>query len=232
MKSTTNHLPERYSLDWLANFYAKIPALDTGAVVLDIGSGRKPAIPIAQRPECCRYIGLDLSGSELAIAGPGAYSETVVAPVEQFLPALVDQVDVAVSWQVLEHVESTATAIDNVHRYLKPGGVFVAMLSSRNAAFAAINRVIPESVGKFAMEKLLRRPPDTVFRAKYDDCTYSELQPHFKNWRDVEIESHFRGAAYFRFLRPAQSAYLAYENRMLERENLDRATHYLVRAVK
>jgi len=152
--------------------------------------------------------------------------------VEQFKPELESQIDVAVSWQVIEHVDNTAVTIDNIYRYLKPGGTFVAMLSGRNAAFAMINRVIPEQVGKFAMAKLLRRPPDTVFRAKYDDCTFSELIPLFEHWQDVDIESHFRGAAYFRFLRPVQSAYLAYENRMLERETLDRATHYLIRAVK
>jgi SAM-dependent methyltransferase len=232
LKQASTRLPERYALDWLANFYEKIPALQPGATVLDIGSGRKPAIPVDQRPDFCRYIGLDLSAPELDLAGPGAYSEKIVSPVEQFSPELESQVDVAVSWQVIEHVDNTAVTIDNIYRYLKPGGAFVAMLSGRNAAFAMINRVIPEPVGKFAMAKLLRRPPDTVFRAKYDDCTFSELIPLFERWQDVDIESHFRGAAYFRFLRPVQSAYLAYENRLLRDEELDRATHYLVRAVK
>lgn len=206
--------------------------LPLGAAILDFGSGRKPTLDQGMRPMNCRYIGLDPAADELVLAGPEAYTESFVAPIESFIPELEEQIDLAISWQVLEHVEDISQALANIHAYLKPGGTLVSMLSGRNASFAVINRLIPERIGVFAMERLLRRPPDTVFRANYDGCTYDGLSQHLSQWSTVEIVPHYRGAGYFAFSGLTQRAYLSLEDRIVRHDKRNWATHYVIRAVK
>ena len=74
------HLPSRYDVAaWRGEFDRRIePYLVTGVTILDVGAGRRPTIPPANRPAGCRYIGLDLSAAELAEAPMGSYDETWV----------------------------------------------------------------------------------------------------------------------------------------------------------
>jgi len=206
--------------------------LPDDATILDFGSGRRPAIPREQRPARGTYIGLDVSADELELAGSDAYDERWVSVIENQIPALLNRVDFAISWQVLEHVDDLGAALSNVHAYLKPGGSLLSMVSGRNACYAIFNRVIPERIGKAAMERLLHRPSDTVFHANYDDCTYDDLMKHFNDWSFGEVIPFYRAAGYFNFSRLAQRAYLAYEDRILRSNRKNLATHYLIHAVK
>lgn len=223
-------LPDRYHLSWPQVFYDQLPSLSNSATILDFGSGRKPTLDSSKRPDFCRYIGLDPSADELERAGPTAYNEFFVAPIETFIPEIEGQIDLAISWQVLEHVDDLERSLTNVRKYLKPGGHLVSMLSGRYASFAIINRLIPERVGVAAMEHLLGREPDSVFRAKYDDCTFTRLTEHLNSWSEAEVFPHYRGAGYFRFSGLAQRAYLQYENQMLKRRHWNLASHYVIRA--
>jgi SAM-dependent methyltransferase len=224
---------DRYANNWLENFAAQYePYLRPGMTILDVGSGRTPAIPVEKRPQGCTYIGLDLSAEELAMAPPSSYDRKYVSDLRIREQGLIDQVDLAISWQVLEHVEPLKAAIDNVNAYLRPGGTFVSMLSGRNALFSMINRMIPEPLGIWAMERLLRRPPDTVFRAHYDACTYSGLCEVLSTWTHAELIPLFRGANYLKFFRPARALYLRYENWAVRRGKNELATHYVFIAQK
>jgi hypothetical protein len=148
------------------------------------------------------------------------------------IPELVERVDLAVSWQVLEHVQDFGRSLENARSYLRPGGTLLSMLSGRNACFAVLNRIIPEKLGVFAMARLLNRPPDSVFRANYDGCTYDAIHKHLDTWSSVEVIPFFRAAEYLSFSRLAQRAYLLYENRVMQANKRNLATHYLIRAVK
>lgn len=224
---------ERYSQKKRETFIELYkPFLRESITVLDVGSGRAPAIPVGQRPENCRYLGLDISESELALAPEGSYDERFVQDLRDHDPRLDDQVDLALSWQVLEHIDPLAAAIENVRAYLKPGGHFVALLSGRNAYFAVINRFIPESVGVLAMKHLLGRPPDTVFRAHYDSCTHTELSTLLQAWSHVEIVPQYRGAVYLNFSRSLSKFYFLYEDWAAQSHKKDLATHYIVVATK
>lgn len=226
-------LSDRYADDWLDNFAAQYETfLQDSMTILDVGSGRSPVIPVDRRPKNSRYIGLDISGSELMQAPAGSYDEQYQRDLKVHDPTLDGQIDLAVSWQVLEHIEPLSEAIDNLHAYLKPGGHFVGLLSGRNAHFALINRIIPERIGKPAMKYLLQRPPDSVFRAHYDKCTYTGLRELFDAWRKVEVAALFRGAGYLSFLRPAASLYLKYEDWAARSRKRNLATHYVIVAEK
>ncbi len=206
--------------------------LQPGVSILDIGSGRTPAIPIDARPADCRYVGLDISRDELAKAPAGAYTETRVGDATLIQESLVGRFDLVITWQVLEHVQSTQRAIDCMHAYLKPGGMMVSMLSGKNTLFAIPNRIIPFKLSVFAMEKLLRRQPDTVFPAVYDLCSYDELSGALSTWKTRDIRRFWRGASYVRFSAVLERLYLFAENHLRRNDKRNFATHYLIVATR
>ncbi len=224
-------LPPRYHTRWQDPFENNIRArLREGITVLDVGSGRNPTLVPAERPANTTYVGLDVSGEELERAGPGAYDELVVADVTSRVPELVGSVDLAVSWQVFEHVKPLDAALNNLHAYLNPGGTLVSLFSGRWSAFAVINRLIPDAIGSRLVERSMHRQGSNrpVFPAHYDRCTNSALRKMTADWNDIEIHPLFCGAPYFHFSRTLTRSYLAYENAVRRASLTDFATHYLL----
>ncbi len=198
--------------------------------ILDVGSGRRPTIPLEERPPGCHYVGLDLSASELARAPDGSYDEVWVADVVDHLAALEGQFDLVISWQVLEHVKPLDAAFGNFHSYLRPGGRFIGQFSGTFAFFALGSRVIPHSVAKWAMKTLLDRDPETVFPATYHHCWDGALRRILKPWSSYEIVPRYSGAPYLRFSRIVQRGYLIFEDWAYRGRHRNLATHYLVEA--
>jgi SAM-dependent methyltransferase len=223
----------RYQDDWLDSFHQAIREnAGDGTVILDIGSGRHPSVPPAMRGASNVYIGLDLSEAELRLAGESAYDRLVVADLTERVPELVRTIDLAVSWQVLEHVAPMSIALDNIYEYLRPGGVLVAGFSGAWSAFAVANRLIPQRVARFALQRLLARNPETVFPAPYDSCTFSAMERALVRWSSAEIVPRYRGASYFGFFPPLQRLYVGFEDLLERGHHVDLATHYLVIARK
>lgn len=227
------HGRARYAGDWrsyFATFYLEF--LTPGISILDVGSGRIPAVPPADRPQLDQYIGLDISGQELAKAPFGSYDHAVESDLTAYVPDLAESIDLVLSLHVLEHIEPLDEAIANVHAYLKAGGHFVALFSGRNAYFSMLNRLLPRQVGVKAMELLLRRPPHSVFPAHYDRCTHSELTNLLETWSEAVVIPLYRGSYYTKFFQPAQSAYLKFEDWLERTDRKDLATHYVIVARK
>ena len=222
-------LPPRYAQRLRAPFDARVrPALREGVEILDVGPGRRPTIPAADRPPRSRYVALETSRAELERAPAGAYDEAIVADVVEHLPALEDRFGLIVSWNVLEHVARLETAVVNLRSYLRPGGLLVAEFAGALAAHALLGRLIPHALAARAMERLLNRPRDTVFETHYDHCRYSDLDRILTSFSTHAIVAHYRDASYFRFSRLAQAAYLGYEEWALRGQHRNLATHYLV----
>jgi SAM-dependent methyltransferase len=228
----TDHpvLPQRYGEDWWLPFRAAIG--DTirrpGVAILDVGSGRRPTIPVRDRPAPCRYFGLDISAQELKLAPHGSYDEIFVASIVDHVPELDDRFDLVVCWQVLEHVKPLPLALENIRSYLRPGGRFVGQLSGRFSLFALLNRLVPHSVAKFGMKHLLGRDPQTVFPAHYHKCTSRALQLLSSDWATFSVLSRYRGASYFGFLPVLERGYLVYEEWTVHSDRHDLATHYFI----
>jgi len=224
-------LPARYHVPLRQGFDQSIAErLDNGSVVLDIGSGRHPAIKPDDRPDDVTYVGLDLSATELAAATEGSYDEEIEADATEFIPELEGRFDLAVSWQVLEHVPDMAATLSNVRRYLKPGGRFVAQFSGSWSAFGVINRILPDSVGARVVDRTMKRTENNlpVFPAFYDRCSARALSPLLAGWSSYELTPIFFGATYFNFLPPARRVYVALENIAERRQARNLATHYLL----
>jgi hypothetical protein len=160
----------------------------------------------------------------------GSYDEYYVSDVTKRVEAFKEQFDVVISWQVLEHVKPLEAAFENIHYYLKPGGRMLTQFSGTFSIFGLINQVIPSSVAPWALKKLTRRDPETVFPAYYHHCWSSAIARGLQDWSEVEIVSRYNAAGYWRFAKLLQKLYLKYENwaERTGRDNL--ATHYLVDA--
>jgi SAM-dependent methyltransferase len=225
----TRAVPERYDHHPADLFAEQIRAvLRPDMAILDVGSGRRPALALADRPPGCRYVGLDLLAAELERAPAGAYDEYVVSDICDPVEELRDRFDLVVSWQVLEHVRDTRSAIASTHRYLRPGGTFVALLSGRRSVNAVLNQVMPERAGVWLMRRLLHRHPESVFPAHYDQCSARELRAVMAPWAGAEITPLYLGGSYFNFCTPLRGAYLAYESWAWRTGREGLATHYLV----
>lgn len=226
-------LPIRYAVPLRGRFDAELgERLAPGAKVLDIGSGRHPAIPPEDRPGGLEYVGLDLSRDELIAAGPDAYSEAVEADATTLVPELLDRFDLIVSWQVLEHVKDLDATIGHIHRYLSPGGRLVAQFSGSWSAFGVINRILPNRVGAKIVDRTMKRTENNipVFPAYYDRCSARQIDRIFTGWSRYELVPYYYGATYFNFLPPLRRLYLLYEDAIARADRRNLATHYLVSA--
>jgi len=221
-------LPSRYGYRMQEVFLDRVgPLLVPGVKLLDVGAGRSPTLAPEDRPENCRYLGLDISGEELEAAGAGAYEATYIHDIVQPLPELRD-LDVVISWQVLEHVSSVPRALANLHAMLRPGGTLVAQTSGSFAVFALAARVIPHRPRVWAMARLLGHHEEEKFPTHFDHCTARALRKLLSDWQSVELVPFFRAAPYFSFSRPLQLAYLRYEDFIASRRWDNLATHYLL----
>jgi 2-polyprenyl-6-hydroxyphenyl methylase/3-demethylubiquinone-9 3-methyltransferase len=222
-------LPARYAEPWRGQFLDRArPALRPGMTILDVGSGRRPALPPEWRPPGTSYVGLDISGEELAAAQAGDYDEAIVGDIGVRIPRLVGTADLILSWQVLEHVADLGASLENMKRYLRPGGRMVAMLSGAYSAFALIARVMPYPIRVLAMERLLHMDPDAKFRTRYDRCTSRALNQLLDGWASHDVLALYRGAVYFTFSRILEGVYLRYEDALVRQDRATLATHYLV----
>lgn len=225
-------LPERYGEPMQLELLRRVkPLLVPDVAILDVGAGRYPTLAPADRPSACSYVGLDIEAEELDAAAPGAYDEGVVADITK--PLNRDgEFDVIVSWQVLEHVSPLSAAVENLRAALRPGGTMLAQLTSSNAAFALGGRVLPPRARVWLATHVLGHAEEEKFETRYDRSSYKALERMLSDWSAVQIVPFYRGAPYFRFWRPVQRAYLAYESAIERRRRKNLATHYLVVATR
>jgi SAM-dependent methyltransferase len=233
--ATRGILPPRYATDeWDLTFRAALErVLEPGMKILDVGSGAGPAVPLQSRPAGTTYTGLDISAAELEKAGPGAYDETLVADIVEHRPELDGRFDLVISFFVLEHVKPVDAALENMRRYLKPGGQLVAELAGGRSPSGIANRLVPHWLAKLLLKVFLREDPERVFPAHYDRCHQSALVRIMSSgWQSSEVRPLYVGAPYVRFSRLLMGLFVAYEEWTFRRARDDLATYYLLLATK
>lgn len=236
MTGSPNQLPSRYVVGfdklWRHAFDRRLDELlRPGITVLDAGSGRSPAVIRSRRPSECVYVGLDILSSELQQASPDAYDETWRNDLTVFEPRLQGRFDFVISLFLLEHVRPIDAAIENVHRYLKPGGMLIAQFAGGRSVSAWLNRLLPHQAAiKLVRHLTSGRTEESVFPAHYDRCYPSALLPSMTKWSHVELVPQYTGAHYFNFADVIRRGYIHIENKTLRRP--DAATWYLVTATR
>ncbi|MDX6511633.1 MAG: hypothetical protein QOE36_1137 [Gaiellaceae bacterium] len=196
--------------------------------VLDVGAGRRPTILPEERPSATAYVGLDVELAELTGADPGSYDEAHAGSVVTWVPAFESRFDLVVSCYAFEHVKPMPEALENIRRYLRPGGMLIALFSGSFSAHAVANRVLPEAVAA----RLIGREPETKFRAHYDRCWYGALERDLASWSAARISPLYLGAPYFAFSPALRRAYVAYENVAARQPHRNLASHYLLEATR
>jgi SAM-dependent methyltransferase len=121
---TRQHLTATHSLyDHLAELLVGVRVMR----LLDIGCGEgalRAALPTQLQ---ARLVGLDASATLLRAHPPPVVQANAAA-----LPFPADVFDAAVAVNVLDHLPEPTVAIDQAHRVLVPGGIFIAATSSRH----------------------------------------------------------------------------------------------------
>jgi ubiquinone/menaquinone biosynthesis C-methylase UbiE len=206
-------------------------ALSTGMSVLDVGSGRAPIVAAGSRPAGVHYAGLDISPDELSVAGTGAYDEALVSDITRFEPEYADRFDLVISLYMLEHVRPIDAALENMRRYLKPGGQMFAQFAGGQSVAARLNRVVPDKFVRTVVSQVVPgRVPDNVFPAEYDRCTASAIQALMGDWSVASVTPQHTGAINFAFSNVILRAYLSAEDALINRP--DAATRYLITAIR
>ena len=192
---------------------ALIRALPDGAVVLDLGGGRRCVYAGAvDPPGRIRLIAVDISAEELALNGDVA--ETHVADIATGLPLPDSSVDLILSRALLEHVDGVHAAVQHMRRVLKPGGVALHLVPCRYSLFGTAARLLPFKPLLSLTHKVMPETRDHVnFEVRYDDCYPQALMRDFRaaGFRKVQIRMTWASPDYFTAFYPLFLVYALYE---------------------
>lgn len=188
-------------------------ALPDGAVVLDLGGGRRCVYAGSVQPAGrIKLIAVDVSAEELALNKD--VTETRVADVAEGLPLPTASVDLVLSRALLEHVENVPAAIGHMARVLKPGGVALHLVPCRYSLFGMIARLLP-------FEPLLRllhvvmpwTRGHVEFSVHYDHCYPQALEKEFRaaGFSKVETTITWAQPGYFEPVYPVFLLHAVYE---------------------
>lgn len=172
-------LPASWRTDGNRHFRESvIPSeLTPGMLVYDLGAGSRPSIPLDVKQQLGIYVvGVDISSEELRAAPVGAYDKTIVADLCAAIgPA---DGDLVLCQATLEHVSDTAGAIRGLSSFSRPGGRIAIFVPCRNAPFAVLNRLLPESWKQSLLFTLFpgKATGHDGFPAFYDRCTPAEFE--------------------------------------------------------
>ena len=86
------------------------------------------------------------------------------------------EADLVICQALLEHVKDSRAAIGAIASILKPGGVALIFLPSRNAVFARINLILPDSLRRKVCTVFPFTKRNQGFPAFYDRCTPGDFR--------------------------------------------------------
>ena len=178
------------------------------ARVLDIGAGAGERNAYAFRSRCRQMVGVDLDPrvETNPLLDLGVVSDAARLPFES------DSFDVAFSIYVLEHVADPAAFAREVHRVLRPGGVFLALTPNRWHYVAAVSALTPHRFHEWVSRRRGRADADT-FPTYYRLNSRRALLGHFAaaGFVDARVRTIEVQPNYLLFSLPSFLAGAAYE---------------------
>ena len=200
-------LPRRVREDGNRFFIERIipTCASEGSLIYDLGGGSRPCISLERKKALgLTIVGLDISREELAAAPAGIYDRVIEADLTTFQGE--GDGDVVICQSVMEHVRDSTGAIRAISSCLKPGGRAYIFAPCRNAIFARLNLILPQTV---KTQLLFRFFPEKAkghdgFPAHYDQCTPSEIE-HIARLNGLHMERMelFWMSSYFTVFVPA-----------------------------
>ncbi len=185
------------------------PLVGEGMTVYDIGGGKRPFVGSEMAaPPKAKIVGVDIDSAELKRAPLGAYYKTIVADIGDSSGVQVrryGRADLVICEAVLEHVRNNEQALKNIAALTKVGGQVALFVPARNAAFAIINRVLPEKLKRKILFSIFPESAHAQgFPAYYHKCTPSQFrQLCEKNNLEITLLRPYYQSTYFSFFFPA-----------------------------
>ena len=183
---------------------ALLRALPDESQVLDLGGGRRFIYGKSVNPKGRLHItAVDISPAELALNSD--VSETFVADVSETLPLPDSSVDLILSRALLEHVDGVPSAIANMARVLKAGGVALHMVPCRYSLFGMAARILPFGPLLRLTHLIMPQTRGHVeFPVVYDHCWPQALEQEFlrNGFSEVRCEITWACPGYFEAVFP------------------------------
>lgn len=160
--------------DYLEAFLSE---MQSHHLVADVGGGKKPARCKYPLPSSgvSAYDGLDIDDTELQLAPAGTYTETFCVDITGVPESLFERYDRIVCRNTLEHVGNMDRAIQGLSSMLKPNGQLYIKTTCRFAAYAIINRILPEDAKRKILFYIFPNKSTDGFPAHYDRCSIGEI---------------------------------------------------------
>lgn len=198
-------LPEKFSTSGDADFVNNIipTYLINGQVIYDVGGGKRPYLSVDNKEKLnAKVIGIDISREELNNAPKGAYDDTIQSAIEDV--AGNGDGDLVICNAVLEHVFDVQSSLKSIYSLLKSGGVALIFVPSRNAAFARLNMLLPESFKKKLLFAIFPKKSYLGgFPAYYNNCTPRQFSKITNALGFTTIEEKcYYWSSYFSFFVP------------------------------
>jgi 2-polyprenyl-3-methyl-5-hydroxy-6-metoxy-1,4-benzoquinol methylase len=193
-------LPRSFRVDGSKDFKQRIvPSyLRPGLAVYDIGGGARPCVDLETKQRLgLTLTGVDLDEEQFAKAPRGLYDRAIVADITTYQEQ--SAADLVVCKSTLEHVRDTEAALARMARLLNPGGTLLVFVPSRNALYARLNVLLPESLKLRLLSAFMPNQADHLgFPAIYDHCTPHDFRRfatkhglQIKELRPYYISSYF-----------------------------------------
>ena len=200
-------MPEYFIIQGNQAFQDNVAApyiMQKDIVIYDMGGGSRPYVsPEMKIKNNQTIIGLDIDKDELESAPQGSYDKIITADLTQYVGA--GDADLIICQAALEHVPDNEGSFCAIASTLKSGGVACIFTPSRNAIFARLNMMLPQSIKQkilFAVFPHKAKGHDG-FKAYYDQCTPREFRELAEeNKMDViQLEPYFK-SSYFEICFP------------------------------
>lgn len=214
----TVFVPAAWRVDGLKEYIEDIlpPLTDRAKTIYDIGGGKRPYVGtvVARSKQTKTIVGLDIDQRELDQAPASAYDKTIAQDIgaRQMKP-LRPLATLVICQMVLEHVFDNKQAIKNIYRFTAKNGTVTICVPSRNALFATINRLLPESIKRRLLHGIFPESAHAQgFPAYYHDCTPKEmigLMEH-EGFAIETVRYYFQGT-YFTFFVPFHIVWRLYQ---------------------
>ncbi|MGH6895416.1 MAG: class I SAM-dependent methyltransferase [Geminicoccaceae bacterium] len=167
-----------------------------GAVVLDIGCGRRAPNLMKLEGRAGTLIGIDIVDFEVSAPDLALFNESVF----DMRSIVTGTVDVAYSRSVMEHLDNVDAAYAEIHRVLKPAGKYIFLTPNFWDYTSLISYVVPN----FLHGRLVRfaegRAERDTFPTFYRSNTYYRISRDSRKYR-LAIQS-------FQYLGQYPSAFL------------------------
>jgi ubiquinone/menaquinone biosynthesis C-methylase UbiE len=141
---------------------AYLPVASGDERLLDVGSARGDFLAaVKDRWPQMQVTGTDLFSSASPTAGIDFFSGDLTT-----LPLGDHSFDIATAWAVFEHLHSPTRYFETLHRLLKPGGKFIALVTNADSAYGrfAYTEDVPRHTYHFSRETLSLFAEKTGFK--------------------------------------------------------------------